>query len=101
VALAARLALSRLIGSQAANPPSFLVLDEVFGSLDRDRRANLLDLLGSLSGSAESFQQLFVISHVDDVRVSSAFNEVWRITELADGSSSLENLNASEAAEDF
>ena len=101
VALAARLALSRLIGSQAANPPSFLVLDEVFGSLDRDRRANLLDLLGALSGSAESFQQLFVISHVDDVRVSSAFTEVWRITELADGSSRLENLNASKAAEDF
>jgi exonuclease SbcC len=101
VALAARLALSRLIGSQAANPPSFLVLDEVFGSLDRDRRANLLDLLGSLSGSAESFQQLFVISHVDDVRASSAFTEVWRITELPDGSSRLENLSASEAAEDF
>jgi exonuclease SbcC len=101
VALAARLALSRLIGSQAANPPSFLVLDEVFGSLDRDRRTNLLDLLGSLAGSAESFQQLFVISHVDDVRVSSAFNEVWRITELADGSSRLENLNATQAAEDF
>jgi DNA repair protein SbcC/Rad50 len=101
VALAARLALSRLIGSQAANPPSFLVLDEVFGSLDRDRRANLLDLMGSLAGSAESFQQLFVISHVDDVRVSSAFNEVWRVTELADGSSRLENLNAAQAAEDF
>jgi exonuclease SbcC len=101
VALAARLALSRLIGSQAANPPSFLVLDEVFGSLDRDRRTNLLDLLGSLAGSAESFQQLFVISHVDDVRVSSAFNEVWRITELPDGSSRLENLNATGAAEDF
>ena len=101
VALAARLALSRLIGSQAANPPSFLVLDEVFGSLDRDRRTNLLDLLGSLAGSAESFQQLFVISHVDDVRVSAAFNEVWRVAELPDGGSRLESLNATGAAEDF
>lgn len=101
VALAARLALSRLIGSQAANPPSFLVLDEVFGSLDRDRRGNLLDLLGSLAGSAESFQQLFVISHVDDVRVSSAFTEVWRIVEQEDGTSRLENLNATQAAEDL
>ena len=101
IALSARLALSRLIGSQAANPPSFLVLDEVFGSLDRDRRANVLDLLSTLAGSAESFQQLFVISHVDDVRLSPAFNEVWRIAEDDDGSSRIENLNLTQGAEDL
>ena len=101
IALSARLALSRLIGSQAANPPSFMVLDEVFGSLDRDRRANVLDLLSSLAGSAESFQQLFVISHVDDVRLSPAFNEVWRVAERDDGSSRLENLNLTQGAEDI
>jgi DNA repair protein SbcC/Rad50 len=101
IALSARLALSRLIGSQAANPPSFLVLDEVFGSLDRDRRGNVLDLLSSLAGSAESFQQLFVISHVDDVRLSPAFNEIWRVAELEDGSSRLENLNLSQGEEDL
>jgi exonuclease SbcC len=101
IALSARLALSRLIGSQAANPPSFLVLDEVFGSLDRDRRANVLDLLSSLAGSADAFQQLFVISHVDDVRLSPAFNEVWRVAESEDGSSRLENLNLTQGAEDL
>jgi exonuclease SbcC len=101
IALSARLALSRLIGSQAANPPSFLVLDEVFGSLDRDRRANVLDLLSSLAGSADAFQQLFVISHVDDVRLSPAFNEVWRVAESDDGSSRLENLNLTQGAEDL
>jgi exonuclease SbcC len=101
IALSARLALSRLIGSQAANPPSFLVLDEVFGSLDRDRRGNVIDLLSSLAGSAESFQQLFVISHVDDVRLSPAFNEVWRVAETDDGGSRLENLNLTQSAEDL
>ena len=101
IALSARLALSRLIGSQAANPPSFLVLDEVFGSLDRDRRSNVLDLLSSLAGSAESFQQLFVISHVDDVRLSPAFNEVWRVAEQDDGTSRLENLNLTQGTEDL
>ena len=93
--------MSRLIGSQAANPPSFMVLDEVFGSLDRDRRTNVLDLLSNLAGSAESFQQLFVISHVDDVRLSPAFTEVWRVSESADGSSQIENLSLSQGAEDF
>jgi len=101
IALSARLALSRLIGSQAANPPSFLVLDEVFGSLDRDRRANVLDLLSSLAGSADAFQQLFVISHVDDVRLSPAFNEVWRVAEQDDGTSRLENLNLTQGTEDL
>ena len=70
-----------------------MVLDEVFGSLDRDRRAQLLETLGALGGSDGAFHQLFIISHVDDVRSSPIFNEVWRVTEGADGVSLLENLN--------
>ena len=96
ISLAARLALSRMIASQAANPPGFLVLDEVFGSLDRDRRARLLDLLGTLSGSFEDFRQLFIISHVDDVRTAAVFDEVWRIEEGSDGSSQMRVLTAGE-----
>ena len=94
IALCARLALSRLIGGQAAHPPGFLVLDEVFGSLDRDRRQQVLETLGTLSTATDAFKQLFIISHVDDVRLSPVFNEVWRITESDDGVSVLENLNA-------
>lgn len=101
ISLAARLALSRMIGSQAANPPSFLVLDEVFGSLDRERRVGVLELLNTLAGSAEAFQQLFVISHVDDVRLSPAFTEMWRVVEEADGTSRLENLGLTGGAEDL
>lgn len=91
-ALCARLALSRLIGAQAAHPPGFLVLDEVFGSLDRERRAQVLDTLGTLAGSTEAFRQLFIISHVDDVRGSPILNEIWRVAETSDGVSHVENV---------
>ena len=101
VSLCARLSLSRIIGAQAVNPPRFLVLDEVFGSLDRERRLNLLEMLSNLAGSADVFQQLFVISHLDDVRTSPAFNEVWRVVEQGDGTSRLENLNQTGGAEEL
>lgn len=92
IALAARLALSRMIGSQAVNPPGFLVLDEVFGSLDRDRRTRLLTLLGTISSTFDDFRQVFVISHVDDVRTSAVFDELWRIDESSDGASQIRSL---------
>jgi exonuclease SbcC len=97
VALCARLALSQVIASAAANPPSFLVLDEVFGALDRDRRGQLLDLLGQLSEQTSQFQQMFVISHVDDVRSSPVFSRVWRIIETEDGISRIEDATGNGA----
>jgi exonuclease SbcC len=80
VALCARLAMSELVGSAAVRPPRFLVLDEVFGSLDSERRAQLLETLGSLASSGH-FQQMFIISHVDDVQLSPVMNEAWTIEE--------------------
>ena len=91
-ALCARLALSRLVGGQAAHPPRFLVLDEVFGSLDQDRRAHVLETLGLLAASTEAFRQLFIISHIEDVQLSAIVDEVWRISEV-DGVSRFENLS--------
>ncbi|CAN5784700.1 DNA double-strand break repair ATPase Rad50 [soil metagenome] len=92
ITLAARIALSRMIGHQAANPPGFLVLDEVFGSLDTDRRAHLLDLLGSISNTFAELKQFFIIIHFDDVRTSPALDELWRVEETADGSSMVTSL---------
>ena len=80
VALCARLAMSELVGSAAVRPPRFLVLDEVFGSLDSERRAQLLETLGSLASSGH-FQQMFIISHVDDVQLAPVMNEAWTIEE--------------------
>ena len=101
IALCARIALSRMIGGQATSPPGFLVLDEVFGSLDRDRRSRLLDMLGALSTTGDSFQQMFIISHVDDVRIAPMFDELWRVEETADGESQIHNLLAGTEIDDL
>jgi exonuclease SbcC len=98
IALCARLALSRMVGGQAVSPPGFLVLDEVFGSLDRDRRARLLELLGTLAGATDHFHQLFVISHVDDVQGSAVFDELWRVEETAEGVSQITNATRDDGA---
>lgn len=87
ISLAARLAMSRMIGQQAANPPGFLVLDEVFGSLDADRRERVLTLLGQ--HSTEYFRQMFIISHVDDVQQSPVFDTIWQVEVRDDGSSQI------------
>ena len=100
--LAARLALSRLIGAQAAHPPAFVVLDEVFGSLDQERRGKLLGMLDALTNDdTEGFRQLFVISHVDDIRQSQAFDEVWRIQEDGQGISQWENMQLTGGIEEL
>jgi DNA repair protein SbcC/Rad50 len=101
IALSARLALSQLIGGHAQSPLQFVVLDEVFGSLDRDRRQNVMDTLHKLIEETGVFRQLFVISHVDDVQASPAFDEVWRVVETADGFSRLERLSAGSFPEDL
>jgi exonuclease SbcC len=94
IALCARIALSRVIGGQGTTPPGFLVLDEVFGSLDRDRRTRLLEMLGAITSHGESFRQVFIISHVDDVRTAPIFDELWQVVETSDGSSQLNVLPA-------
>ncbi|MDX2193737.1 MAG: SbcC/MukB-like Walker B domain-containing protein, partial [Gemmatimonadales bacterium] len=63
--LALRLAISQMIAERAGQPLSLLVLDEVFGSLDEDRRAAVVDLLRSL---ADRFPQVILITHIDAVR---------------------------------
>ncbi len=94
VALCARLALSQLIGGSGHHPLQFVVLDEVFGSLDQVRRQNLMETLQRLVGDGGPFRQLFAISHVDDIQNSPAFDEAWKITEGADGISVLERLSS-------
>ena len=92
IALCARIALSRVIGGASSNPPGFLVLDEVFGSLDLERRQRLLEMLAAISGADDHFRQVFIISHVDDVRTSPILDDVWRVTETEEGTSELRPL---------
>lgn len=64
-AIALRLAISQMIAERAGHPLSLLILDEPFGSLDQVRRGNVLNLIRRLSGT---FEQVLVISHVDETR---------------------------------
>ena len=79
--LALRLAISQMIAERAGQPLSLLVLDEIFGSLDEERRASVVDLL---RGLADRFPQVILITHIDSVR--EGFDRVIRVGfDLASG----------------
>jgi exonuclease SbcC len=75
VSLALRLAISQMIAERAGQPLSLLVLDEIFGSLDEERRNAVVDLLRRL---ADRFPQVILITHIDTVR--DGFDRVLRLT---------------------
>lgn len=63
--LVLRIAISQMIAERAGQQLSVLFLDEVFGSLDQDRRENVMQLLHGLENR---FEQVFLITHVEDIR---------------------------------
>jgi len=88
--LCARVALSRIVASRGGNTLGFLVLDEVFGSLDAGRRNNVLLALERLK---RSFGQIFIISHVAEVQESALVDEVWMLEEDEEGKSTVTRAN--------
>jgi exonuclease SbcC len=62
--LAFRLAISQMIAELSGQPLSLLILDEIFGSLDEDRRNAVIDLLRSL---ADRFSQVILVTHIESV----------------------------------
>lgn len=87
--LSARVALSRIVAAGGGNTLGFLVLDEVFGSLDAGRRNNVLLALERLK---RSFGQIFVISHVAEVQESALVDEVWMLEEDESGKSTVKRI---------
>jgi exonuclease SbcC len=87
--LSARVALSKIIAAQGGGSLGFLVLDEVFGSLDAERRTNVLLALERLK---RSFGQIFIISHVADVQESALLDELWMVEEDESGKSAVRRL---------
>ncbi|MEI6427969.1 MAG: SMC family ATPase [Pseudanabaena sp. ELA607] len=75
VNLALRLAVSQMITERTGKPFSLLILDEVFGSLDDDRKDNVLNLLNALE---TQFEQIFLITHVDSIKDS--LNNIIRLS---------------------
>jgi exonuclease SbcC len=88
--LSARVALSKIIASRGGGATlGFLILDEVFGSLDASRRNNVLLALERLK---RSFGQIFIISHVSEVQESALVDEVWMLEEDEDGKSTVRRV---------
>jgi exonuclease SbcC len=86
VSLSARVALSKIIAAKGSEALGFIVLDEVFGALDADRRRNVLLALDRLK---RTFGQIFIISHVADVQESALLDELWIVEEDDDGKSTV------------
>ena len=63
--LVLRLAISQMIAERSGQTFALLVLDEVFGSLDVDRRFRVVGLLRRLLGR---FEQIIVLTHIEDTR---------------------------------
>jgi exonuclease SbcC len=74
VSLALRLAVSQMIAERAGQPLSLLILDEIFGSLDEQRREAVVDLLRNLG---DRFPQVILITHIEAVR--EGFDRVIRL----------------------
>jgi exonuclease SbcC len=88
--LSARVALSKIIAARGGGATlGFLILDEVFGSLDASRRNNVLLALDRLK---RSFGQIFIISHVAEVQESALVDEVWMLEEDEDGKSTVRRV---------
>ena len=63
--LCLRLAISMALTESAGLSRSFVILDEVFGSQDNERKELILKSLANLKNS---FPQIFLITHVEDIK---------------------------------
>jgi len=69
--LSLRLAISQVIAQRSGNLEfNFIVLDEIFGSQDTERRANVLNTLGELS---HQFRQVILITHIEEIKDSMQY----------------------------
>lgn len=83
--LALRLAISRIIAERTgANPINFLILDEIFGSLDPDRKRSVMTALTALSAQ---FRQILLITHIEDIKDLMGY--VMRVELSEDGTSTV------------
>jgi len=82
--LCLRLAISLLISESSGVEFSFIILDEIFGSQDTSRKENILKGLAKLKNR---FRQIFLITHIDDIKDS--VENLITVLENEDGTSQL------------
>lgn len=79
--LCLRIAISQVVAERAgAETPTFIVLDEIFGSQDVERRERILQASMRLQ---EIFPQIIIITHMEDIE--DRLPNVLRVTENAVG----------------
>ena len=82
--LCLRLAISLMISESSGVEFSFIILDEIFGSQDQFRKENILNSLAKLKNR---FRQIFLITHIDDIKDS--VENLITVIENEDGTSQL------------
>ncbi|MBN1467033.1 SMC family ATPase [candidate division KSB1 bacterium] len=66
VNLCLRIAISQVVAERSGGAPiNFIVLDEIFGSQDAERRDLILNALAQLSSQ---FRQIYIITHIESIR---------------------------------
>lgn len=86
VNLCLRIAISQELSQRAGRSRTqFIVLDEIFGSQDEERKANILRALQNLTSQ---FRQIILITHVEDVKESLPY--VLNIKDGTDNTVSVE-----------
>ena len=63
--LCIRLGISEIITERAGSVFQFVILDEIFGSQDQIRKQNIIK---TLNGFSSKFKQIFLITHVEDIK---------------------------------
>ncbi len=65
ISIALRIALSKLLQRRNGSQIDFLQMDEVFGTLDKPNRENMIRMIFDVLMSVMGFRQILVISHTD------------------------------------
>lgn len=82
--LCLRLAISLMISESSGVEFTFIILDEIFGSQDQSRKESILNGLARLKNR---FRQIFLITHIDDIKDS--VENLITVLENEDGTSRL------------
>ncbi|RJS73489.1 MAG: SMC family ATPase [Candidatus Syntrophoarchaeum sp. WYZ-LMO15] len=84
--LCLRLAISNIVsGRDEGEGFEFLILDEIFGSQDAERKRNIMRVLEGLS---RRFRQIFLITHVEEIK--DYIGSFIRVVEIEEGVSGVE-----------
>ena len=82
--LAIRVGLSKFLSNRSNSDIQFFFIDEGLSTLDDDGRANFLEMISAIS---QMFEQIFIISHMEDVK--DAFEQKILITKTQDEGSKI------------